>query len=54
LAPDRLFAAIFGLSALRSPPDAIAAEIVENLEAALKQFREVALALGSEVASEAE
>jgi type I restriction enzyme M protein len=36
------------------PPDVIAAEIVENLEAALKQFREVALALGSEVASEAE
>jgi type I restriction enzyme M protein len=37
-----------------SPPDVIAAEIVENLEAALKQFREVALALGSEVASEAD
>jgi type I restriction enzyme M protein len=36
------------------PPDVIAAEIVENLEAALKQFREVALALGSEVTSEAE
>jgi type I restriction enzyme M protein len=30
------------------PPEIIAAEIVENLEAALKQFREVALALGSE------
>jgi type I restriction enzyme M protein len=36
------------------PPDVIAAEIVENLEAALKQFREVAAALGSEVASEVE
>jgi type I restriction enzyme M protein len=36
------------------PPDVIAAEIVENLEAALKQFREVALALGSELPSAAE
>ena len=36
------------------PPDVIAAEIVENLEAALKQFREVAAALGSEVAGEAD
>jgi type I restriction enzyme M protein len=35
------------------PPDVIAAEIVENLEGALKQFREVAAALGSEVAREA-
>ena len=31
------------------PPDLIAAEIVENLEAALTQFRSVALALGSDV-----
>jgi type I restriction enzyme M protein len=29
------------------PPDIIAAEIVENLEAALTQFRQVAAALGS-------
>ena len=36
------------------PPEVIAAEIVENLEAALKQFREVAVALGSEVTSEAQ
>jgi type I restriction enzyme M protein len=28
------------------PPDVIAAEIVENLEAALEQFRQVAAALG--------
>ena len=33
------------------PPDVIAAEIVENLEVALEQFKEVATALGSEVAS---
>ena len=32
-------------------PSVIAAEIIENLEAALEQFREVAAALGSEVAS---
>ena len=57
---DRLNLDIFWLKddSLRTPrtcrPDVIAAEIVENLEAALKQFREVALALGSEVASEAE
>jgi hypothetical protein len=30
----------------------IAAEIVENLEAALTQFRSVALALGAEAASD--
>ena len=29
-------------------PSILAAEIIENLEAALEQFREVALALGSE------
>jgi hypothetical protein len=36
------------------PPEVIAAEIVENLEAALKHFREVAIALGSKAASEAQ
>jgi hypothetical protein len=33
-------------------PDIIAAEIVENLEAALTQFRSVALAIGAEAASD--
>jgi type I restriction enzyme M protein len=33
-------------------PSALAAEIIENLEAALEQFREMATALGSEVASD--
>jgi hypothetical protein len=32
----------------------LAAEIIENLEAALEQFRGVAAALGSEAASEAD
>jgi type I restriction enzyme M protein len=32
-------------------PDVIAAEIVENLEAALEQFRQVAAALGPAAAS---
>ena len=33
------------------PPAVLAAEIVENLEAALEQFREVATALGPEAAT---
>ena len=36
------------------PPDVIAAEIVENLEAALEEFRGVAAELGAEVPEEAE
>jgi len=36
------------------PPDVIAAEIVENLEAALEEFRSVAAELGAEVPEEAE
>jgi type I restriction enzyme M protein len=35
-------------------PSVLAAEIIENLEAALEQFREVASALGSDVPTEAE
>ena len=34
-------------------PPIVAAEIIENLEAALEQFRDVATALGADVASEA-
>jgi type I restriction enzyme M protein len=34
------------------PPAVLAAEIIENLEAALEQFREVATALGTDVATE--
>jgi type I restriction enzyme M protein len=56
---DRLNLDIFWLkdesledSADLPPPDIIAAEIVENLEAALTQFRSVALALGTEAASD--
>jgi type I restriction enzyme M protein len=54
---DRLNLDIFWLkdesledSANLPPPDVIAAEIVENLEAALTQFRQVAAALGAEEA----
>ena len=35
-------------------PSVLAAEIIEDLEAALEQFREVAAAFGSEVTSDAE
>jgi type I restriction enzyme M protein len=55
---DRLNLDIFWLkdesledSADLPAPDVIAAEIVENLEAALTQFRSVALALGAEAAA---
>ena len=57
---DRLNLDIFWLkdesledSADLPAPDVIAAEIVENLEAALTQFRSVALALGATEAVEA-
>ena len=56
---DRLNLDIFWLkdesledSADLPAPDVIAAEIVENLEAALTQFRSVALALGASDAAE--
>ena len=48
----RLFFLVFSESDNPPDPDVLAQEIVEDLEAALEQFREIAVDLGADVLTE--